>query len=150
MVCALEGCEETFVKRCSVCKATKCQCEFNKDKGTKDGLCYQCRACQRHYHTRWRKKNDANLHSTASRYGLGVEKLTRMLAERDGVCDACGRQADRMNVDHDHSCCSGKTSCGQCVRGLLCSTCNFALGSASDKIWRLEALISYLEAWNAR
>src|SRR4029077_2130187 len=33
-----------------------------------------------------------------------------------------------LAVDHDHNCCPGAHSCGKCIRGILCGTCNSALG----------------------
>ena len=35
-------------------------------------------------------------------------------------------------MDHYHKCCPGKTSCGKCVRGLLCGNCNTILGRQRD------------------
>src|SRR5688500_5473594 len=47
------------------------------------------------------------------------------------MCMICTRYRARA-VDHDHKCCKGKTSCGRCVRGLLCGNCNTMLGRQGD------------------
>jgi hypothetical protein len=50
----------------------------------------------------------------------------------------------KFNVDHDHSCCNGETTCGRCVRGILCSGCNGGIGLLRDDITILTKAIEYL------
>jgi hypothetical protein len=84
--------------------------------------------------------------------GLWKYKLTRTdyvekLAQQDGRCAICGTRDSgtrRFHVDHDHDCCSGKTMCGRCNRGLLCGDCNFLLGFAHDDLRILENAMNYL------
>jgi hypothetical protein len=47
-------------------------------------------------------------------------------------------------IDHDHSCCPGPRSCGQCIRGLLCSTCNTALGFLHNDPVKVSQLATYI------
>lgn len=56
-------------------------------------------------------------------------------------CPICEREisVDECVVDHDHSCCPGRASCGKCIRGLLCRNCNEGLGNFKDNpisLWR--------------
>ena len=41
-------------------------------------------------------------------------------------CDFCGLplNGETPHVDHDHSCCDGKNSCGRCRRGFVHGICN--------------------------
>jgi hypothetical protein len=72
-----------------------------------------------------------------------------MVESQDYKCQICSRQfwneVGAPHIDHDHSCCSGESSCGKCVRGLLCSGCNFAIGALNDNIKYLEAATLYLK-----
>jgi hypothetical protein len=64
-------------------------------------------------------------------YGMTLEEYEHRFAKQGGVCAIC-KMSDssgrRLAVDHNHNCCPGKKSCGKCIRGLLCSPCNHALG----------------------
>lgn len=88
-------------------------------------------------------------------YGVPPEQYRRMLKDQRGVCAACGRAETatsssgavrRLSVDHDHGCCRGRRSCGDCVRSLLCARCNTVLGLVRDDQETLTALSSYLLA----
>jgi len=84
------------------------------------------------------------------KYSITSERYVA-LAEAQGNCCAICRTTDpggsisRWHIDHDHSCCDGGFSCGKCVRGLLCSRCNTALGLLNDDVERLRAAIRYQE-----
>lgn len=69
------------------------------------------------------------------KFGLSQEKYDQMLEAQNGVCFLCegvNENGRALAVDHDHSCCPGLKSCGNCVRWLLCSSCNFGLGNFND------------------
>jgi hypothetical protein len=67
-----------------------------------------------------------------SRYGITSQQYDGLLELQGHACAMCGepfRENSMIFVDHDHECCPGeKRSCGKCVRGLLCLSCNTALG----------------------
>jgi len=57
-----------------------------------------------------------------------------------------GRTRSAFTIDHDHTCCHGGTSCGQCIRGILCSSCNMSLGHVEAMIARstLPSILHYI------
>jgi hypothetical protein len=85
-----------------------------------------------------------------SKYRLSLEAYKELLREQGGKCAICGSpspadiRASRFHVDHDHTCCPGRKSCGRCIRGLLCRGCNTALGNFGDDPERLIAAAAYL------
>jgi hypothetical protein len=66
------------------------------------------------------------------RYGLTQERFDQLRAVQGNTCAMCYepfREGQLIVIDHDHACCpEEKSSCGKCVRGLLCVSCNTALG----------------------
>lgn len=74
------------------------------------------------------------------RHGLSIGEAEDLLASQGGRCAICQRsillraasRIDAACVDHDHRCCPGVSSCGNCIRGLLCGTCNTAIGLMKD------------------
>ena len=82
-----------------------------------------------------------------TRYGITQEQFEQRLEQQGGRCEICSTDEPGVkgwHVDHDHSCCPGRRSCGKCFRGILCSNCNTALGLLGDSIDRLLAAVKYL------
>lgn len=85
------------------------------------------------------------------KYGIGVAKFDAMLAAQGGTCAVatCTRTGTKkgkaLSVDHDHSCCPGKRSCGKCVRWLLCYQHNTGFGMFNDDPAELRAAADLLE-----
>lgn len=86
-----------------------------------------------------------------AKFNLTVDDYWNLFNSQSGRCAICkttepGSNRKRFCVDHDHACCSGRsTSCGKCVRGLLCFSCNVALGAVRDNRATLKAAIAYLD-----
>jgi hypothetical protein len=79
--------------------------------------------------SRWR--------SIKRKYGLSKQGFLDLLESQEGVCAICRLEMAVPHVDHDHD--SNK------VRGLLCFTCNTALGKFHDSTEMLESAINYLK-----
>lgn len=88
--------------------------------------------------------------------GIQPEAFAAMLAAQGGTCAvvSCDKGVNengrRLHIDHDHNCCPGRWSCGECIRGLLCDRHNLILGLIDDDIDGLLALVDYLTATRAK
>lgn len=78
------------------------------------------------------------------RYGISLEQYNQMVAERNGLCDICGKEpvgksvrSSKLHVDHCHE--------TNEVRGLLCTVCNQRLG-----ILEIREFVESAEAYLAR
>ena len=91
-----------------------------------------------------RRERGYHLHK---KYGLSLDEYDAMLEQQGGGCAICGKEPSpnkRLSVDHDHKCCPGETTCGNCIRGLLCITCNVWLGFYENEQWVMKAK-NYIE-----
>jgi hypothetical protein len=70
-----------------------------------------------------------------NKYGLSREEMDALIAAHP-ACRICGSRS-RLCVDHDHV--------TDCVRGMLCTGCNAALGFVERSGW-LDAALAYLAA----
>lgn len=85
-------------------------------------------------------------HVKLRKYGLSLDEFASLFEFQGGQCGTTepgGRGS--FCVDHDHSCCAGKGSCGRCIRGLLCNVCNATAGALDWPIERIEAMLHYRE-----
>lgn len=148
-------------KWCSKCEVEKPLTEFyarlsGPQQGKTHAHCKICtkadnvaRARRRGVHARQNPDPLAVRRAKLAHYNLTIEDYDRMLAEQNSTCPGCGTQPNGKNfsVDHDHSCCSGSKSCGTCIRGLLCNSCNLTIGNAQDSPETLRQLATYLDAF---
>lgn len=155
--CSFPGCERPHKAR-GLCKSHNEQASKGQDLRAvnarqpgllcSEGGCSEANLarglCSRHLQANY---------DAVRRWGLTIDQYEEMRRTQGDACAICGGtnpNGYRLSVDHDHTCCPGNYSCGQCVRGLLCSGCNLAIGHAGDSAGRLRRAADYLDQNNAR
>lgn len=122
------------------CKIENCENVLNS--GNTTGY------CKKHLNHSPDIKTRKNQWINQKRSGLTEKEYEDLLAQQGGSCASCKTTTPggigRFHTDHDHNCCPNN-SCGECVRGLLCSNCNMALGLLHDDPVKILALLEYIE-----
>lgn len=133
---------------CTKCKEVKTDDSFQKDSSRICGINTRCKACvskrrqspkyrnyDLEYNRTYAKKNAEFIKKRTRKnnirklYGLTQEEFTKMSSAQDDKCAICfihvsETKYSNLCIDHDHS--TGD------VRGLLCDTCNRAIGLLKD------------------
>ena len=118
-----------------------------------------CKKCNGANGARWKRAHPESrkkyslyrrIHRLKEDYGLTPLEYTNLLKDQKGGCAICGNTEGRklhriahtgftFIVDHDHA--TGA------IRGLLCDTCNRALGMFKDSVPVLQAAVKYLKKY---
>ncbi|MFP3990208.1 endonuclease VII domain-containing protein [Streptomyces sp. E11-3] len=114
-------------KRCPQCGVVKPHDQWERNKSSSDGWASYCRECRA-------ERNRASYFQR--KYGLSPAELDEMIAEQQGVCCIC-LAAPAVHVDHCHE--TGR------VRGVLCFSCNAALGHLRDRPDAIRRAAAYVE-----
>lgn len=148
--CAHPHCDALFVrvtsqKYCSPnCRTTAGVCP---DCGLLSGrpTGHPCKECDRKRAPRHREKSEDG--RRLKLFGITPEQYATLRREQGDLCAICGQpervvgrggRIKALAIDHCHE--SGR------VRGLLCSSCNTAIGLMNEDPHRLHAAVRYLAA----
>ena len=97
----------------------------------------------------WATTSDCSRCRQLRNFNMTRIEWEALFAAQGSCCAICGANTPLGNgwhTDHDHGCCPERgRSCGQCVRGILCSGCNTGIGLLGDDSSRLRAAADYLE-----
>ena len=153
------------MKLCKRCEEIKPFSEYFVNLKRKDGVQTYCKPC----HLEYGRQRYANPEAYARRqmnrdeyskrrkasgrkwylksiYKLTEDEYQKLYDSQEGKCWICNERKNYyLHVDHDHSCCAKEKSCGKCIRGLLCYSCNSLLGYAKDNKEILKSALKYLE-----
>ena len=138
------------MKRCTKCEVEKSLDQFHYDRASRDGLRHQCKTCKLIYYKKWyhhRKKAGIgrNHHSRhiKHRYNLNEIEYDHLYRVQEGKCAICKvpqlELTRRLSVDHVHG--------TNIIRGLLCGSCNTALGLFKESPIVLRKAANYVETW---
>jgi len=136
------------VKTCKKCGVEKEASLFYKSSVTADKLEGKCIECRLEQNAKYR---DANRHTDAyklmkrntalkMKYGITAKEYDQRKEAQDHKCGICKtelQEGKSTHLDHNHD--TGK------LRGILCGTCNRALGYFQDDINILEKARNYLQ-----
>ncbi len=117
---------------CSVCQKSLAPTSFNGTqlKRAKKGGKAQCRTCI----------SDADIKRKYPELKNGIKDKAELCKKAQNKCEICAKQLDNAGpesfIDHNHE--TNK------VRGILCHSCNVAIGHLEDNPVRMAAAIRYV------
>lgn len=145
--------------KCTKCKKEKRPSSFHKDRyNVRNGVKYWCKKCASSYRKKhpdvihdkeernkymrlWQHKNREKVkeYYLKKKFGISLVEYNIKLENQNGVCAICKcicKTGKSLAIDHDHI--------TRKLRGLLCGSCNRAIGFFEENCERLKSAINYL------
>lgn len=134
-----KGKEGASLKVCRRCNDVKDRADFHRKSKSSDGLQTYCKSCNIQKVLTWQKSDPSRYNAYRRavhhrKHGLTDEDFAALRERQGGRCADCAESL-KLEVDHDHGCCSGEYSCGSCVRALVCRSCNMKRLHADRKVF---------------
>lgn len=139
-------------KTCCVCSIRKSFSCFYNFKNKSDGKSYRCKQCDDEARKKWKELNveaakySSRRNNLKAKYGIDIDDYIKMLEKQNYRCAICCASSNNVKgktrklwnfaVDHCH-----KT---KQIRGLLCNSCNRAIGLLQDDVTILRKAADYL------
>jgi hypothetical protein len=166
-----------YGKDCSSLSQYQPLSAFSKNATVTDRLSSQCKECVKPRSTAWRKNNPEQFKTSMAAwyrnntetqlakrifytYKRTPEDTAEQAALQSNLCAIC-QDAPPTEWDHwHHGDWENDGTCGECVRGLLCRSCNsslrnlehgmrgFTQGKFSSPL-ALKSALEYIDYWNA-
>lgn len=144
---------------CSKCKVEKAETEFTKASDRRRGLRSTCKTCDKAVKSAYYWANPDKFRALAKKwhaanpetarncqlkkkFGITLAQYNELLNLQNGVCAICQKlcaSGMALAVDHDHE------VTPLAIRGLLCNTCNRAIGLLRDSPQICLSAASYLQ-----
>lgn len=124
-----------MAKKCSSCKISKDESEFDRRTNRNRGYKSKCKVCTKEV-TIYNAKNIRDYH-LRKKYGISLEEYDFLYSNQKGRCKICSESYPLLYVDHCHV--------TKIVRGLLCMKCNTALGLLKEDTKIMKKAIRYVK-----
>ena len=113
----------------------------------------RCRSCWTKFNIS-KRKTDAQYTRRAKiklKYKLTLDDYDNMLKAQDYKCAICNIHYSEFKqalcIDHNRTCCPTDITCGNCIRGLLCSQCNIGIGGLRDNEQYILSALDYVRKY---
>ena len=144
--------QQTAAQKAAKAEYDHARVEQNREKKRLYDIEYgrKNRAKKAEYHRQYRKDHpeymrDLWLRRTFNKTSVAWDAMFELQGRRCLLCGDSDPGTNGWQTDHDHACCPGTKSCGRCVRGILCWSCNTGLGHFKDGVELLRRAADFIE-----